>query len=344
MVVLNTFGKIEPMCISHKLKLYISNLPCSEDNNWKDEVLQEMKIAIGRNILECKKLGREPSINIQEIHAKRFPDSNLTKDASEDALLQEIADNMICIYFNYEYEDMPMGDWTTNCFDGRLCEEDYAEKVVDFLSFLSYDHDERIPAYAPQWVYSSNEDNPLPHRIFWGGPSIADSLDSLIEWGRMLDVFLVERSDYLQFDFLANALHEDRKCNTYHFLRSYSLCQLLLEKDKESELDWKLPMFLDGHHTDDERKHVAYLLRKIRNKIAHGDFAAYEAEIERYAVDVLDGKYIYDYSEYSRQNWCLLNACWKLDEAIRQMLILALTDRDALRKVKNAKSEEVLNN
>uniref|UniRef100_UPI003F4F293A hypothetical protein n=1 Tax=Klebsiella pneumoniae TaxID=573 RepID=UPI003F4F293A len=79
-------------------------------------------------------------------------------------------------------------------------------------------------------------------------------------------------------------------------------------------------------------------------KIAHGDFVAYESEIEQYAVDVLDGKYYYDYTEYSRQNWCLLNACCKLDDAIRQMLIIALTNRDTLRKIKNAKDIEALKN
>ena len=344
MVVLNTYGKIAPLCISQKLKLYISNLPRSEDDDWHTELLQEMRIALARNVLECNKLEVEPSIHLRDLHSKRFPNSVLPQDASVDALLTEIADNMICLYFDYEYDDMPMGDWTTNCFDGRLCEEDYAEKIVDFLMFLSYGRDERIPKYTPQWIYSSNEDNPMPHRIFWSGPSIEECLDSLIDWGHMLDVFLVERSDYLQFDFLANALHEDGKYNTYHFLRSYSLCQLLLEKDKEAELDWKLPMFLDNQYTEEERAHIAFLLRRIRNKIAHGDFAAYENEIEQYAVDVLDGRYNYDYSEYSRQNWCLLNACCKLDEALRQMLILALTDRAALQKIKKAKSPDALNN
>ena len=284
----------------------------------------------------------EPNIHVRELHAKRFPNSLLSKDAPVEALLKEIADNMICLYFNYRYEDMPMGDWTTNCFDGRFCEEDYAEKIVDILGFLSCNHDERIPTYAPQWIYSSNEDHPLPHRFFWGGPPISECLDSLVKWGNILDVFLNERSDYLQFDFLANALHEERKHNTYHFLRSYSLCQLLLERDMESELDWKLPLFIYAPYTKDEKDRIAYLLRRIRNKIAHGDFAAYEKEIERYAVDVLDGRYHFDYSEYSRQNWCLLNACCKLDDAIRQMLILALTDRETLRKVKNAKSIEEL--
>ena len=41
-----------PLCISQKLKLYISNLPCSEDDDWHTELLQEMKIALARNVLE----------------------------------------------------------------------------------------------------------------------------------------------------------------------------------------------------------------------------------------------------------------------------------------------------
>lgn len=343
MIVINAYGKIEPVCISQKLKLYISNLPCSEDDDWNEELKQEMKLALTKNILECSKSGTEPNLHLRDIHAKQFPNSQLPSDASVDAVLQEIADNMICLYFDYEYEDMPMGDWTTNCFDGRLCEEDYAEKIVDFLVFIARGHDKRIPSYTPQWIYSSNEDNPLPYRFFWGGPHIANCLDSLIQWGSMLDNFLEERNDYLQLDFLANAIHENEKCNTYHFLRSYSLCQLLLEKDKESELDWKLPMFLDDCYSTDEKDHIASLLRRIRNKIAHGDFVAYEEELECYAADVLGEEFDYDYSEYSRHNWCLLNACCKLNDAIRRMLILALTDRDYLRKVKNAKTPEALN-
>jgi len=344
MVILNTYGRIDPICISQKLKLYIANLPQDEGNDWNTDLVGEMRVALGRHILECNKLDMTPNIDIRAYHSIRFPNSPLSNDATIDDILKEIADNMIYLYFDYEYDDLPMGDWTSNCFDGRFCEEDYAEKIVNFLMFLSYDHDPRIPSYTPQWIYSSNEDNPLPHRFFWGGPHISRCLDSLMQWGQMLDYFLEERSDYLQFDFLANALHEDEKYNTYHFLRSYSLCQSLLEKDKESELDWKLPQFLGTRHTEDEKKHIAKLLRRIRNKIAHGDFAAFEKEIEQYAVDVLDGKFDYDYSEYSRQNWCLLNTCCELDDAVRRMLILALTDKDSLRKIKSTKTNENNNN
>ena len=41
MVVLNVSGKIEPICISDKLKLYISNLPNEEENNWNKELVNE---------------------------------------------------------------------------------------------------------------------------------------------------------------------------------------------------------------------------------------------------------------------------------------------------------------
>lgn len=221
MVILNTYGRIDPICISQKLKLYIANLPQHEGNDWNTDLVGEMRVALGRHILECNKLDMTPNIDIRAYHAIRFPNSPLSNDATIDDILKEIADNMIYLYFDYEYDDLPMGDWTSNCFDGRFCEEDYAEKIVDFLMFLSYDHDPRIPSYTPQWIYSSNEDNPLPHRFFWGGPHISGCLDSLMQWGQMLDYFLEERSDYLQFDFLANALHEDGKYNTYHFLRSY---------------------------------------------------------------------------------------------------------------------------
>ena len=52
MVVLNIFGKIEPICISNKLKLYISNLPNEESNNWNKGLVDEMRAAVKMNIIE----------------------------------------------------------------------------------------------------------------------------------------------------------------------------------------------------------------------------------------------------------------------------------------------------
>lgn len=150
MVVLNIFGKIEPICISDKLKLYISNLPNGESNNWNKGLVDEMRAAMKMNIIESEKLGMKPNIDIREIYSQRFQQTSLPDDTTEDVYLQKIADNMICLYFDYSYQYMPLGDWDTNCFDGRLCEEDYAEKVIDFINFASNGKSTQIPSFVPR--------------------------------------------------------------------------------------------------------------------------------------------------------------------------------------------------
>ena len=61
---------------------------------------------------------------------------------------------MICIYLDYSYDDMPMGGWDKNPFDGRICEKDYTEIIMDFLDFMAYGTDVQMP----MWIYSSNYD------------------------------------------------------------------------------------------------------------------------------------------------------------------------------------------
>lgn len=45
MVVLNCYGKIDKICISTKLGLYLSNLPDSPENNWKEQLEKELKLS-----------------------------------------------------------------------------------------------------------------------------------------------------------------------------------------------------------------------------------------------------------------------------------------------------------
>ena len=46
MVVLNFYGKIEPICISEKLGLYIANLPSEEHNEWRGALANELELAV----------------------------------------------------------------------------------------------------------------------------------------------------------------------------------------------------------------------------------------------------------------------------------------------------------
>ena len=68
-------------------------------------------------------------------------------------------------------------------------------------------------------------------------------------------------------------------------------------------LSYKDSYLIDCQMT--KKQLCAKLLRQLRNKIAHGDFIAFEEKIEEYAIRFLDGKFEFDYSEYSRKNGLL---------------------------------------
>lgn len=330
MVVLNMQKKISPICISKKLKLYISNLPNDKDNNWNEELCSELWAILRYSEIDAQKLGIIQKNNLQEIYKNYYPNESLPDGVTENVCIQNIVDCMICLYFNYDYEDMPMGDWTTNCFDGRFCEEDYAEKIVDFINFLSHGQNKLLPIPTPQWIYSSNYDEINLYRIFWGGADATPYIESMKKWGELIDNFLCSRNDYLLLDYLMNSIHKDNEYNEYHLLKAFSLCQLFLEKERESELDVKLLTFIDARYSQKEKEACVKLLRRMRNKIAHGDFLAFEEIVEEFAATLMDGRFWFDYSELSRKNWIIQNVCCLMDDIVRKLIQILLLDRKQL--------------
>ena len=105
--------------------------------------------------------------------------------------------------------------------------------------------DYAIPKPVKQWTFSSNHDGIDYWRIFWGGEESAEYILALQEWGKLFDSFLCSRNDYLLFDYLVNTIHKDNEYNENHLIKAFSLCQLFLERHKESELDAKLPQFFE---------------------------------------------------------------------------------------------------
>ena len=335
MVVLNFYGKIEPICISEKLGLYLSNLPNEEFNEWKDELADELELAVKADKIYQEKLGTNYPCGIIRLYHSLFPKETIPESFSKEHY-SKIAEQMICIYQEYDYEDMPLGGWETNCFDGRLCEEDYSENIIVFINFISCSHtvDCRLPNLVPQWTYSSNYDEIDHYRIFWGGERSEDYISALLKWGNFFDDFLCSRNDYLLFDYLVNTIHKDNEYNENHLMKAFSICQLFLEKERESELDYKLPQFFRPNFTETELKRQAELFRKMRNKIAHGDFEALETVIETYATEFMDGRFAFDYSECSRKNWTIQHVCCELDYAVRELMCMMLVDREKLDKIK----------
>ena len=337
MVVLNFYGNIERICISKKLGLYIANLPNDEYNNWLDELVGEIQLAVKADSIYQEKLGTAYPCGIIELYQKLFS-SDIQPETFTKEQCARIANKMICIYQRYDYADMPLGGWDTNCFDGRLCEEDYSEKIIDFINFMAHSDQTgyTIPKPVPQWTFSSNHDGIDHWRIFWGGEEAAEYIAALQAWGRIFDSFLCSRNDYLLFDYLVNTIHKDNEYNENHLMKAFSLCQLFLEKHKESELDAKLPQFFRTRIPKTDMKRQAELFRKMRNKIAHGDFLAFEKVVETYASEFMDGYFSFDYSEYSRKNWAVLHVCCELDDVVRKLLCMLLFNRTELERIKNS--------
>lgn len=331
MVVLNFYGKIKPICISEKLGLFISNLPNTKFNKWQDALASDLELALKANKIYQDRLGTNYPSGITELYHKLFP-KEIPPLIYGKKDFERIAKRMIHIHLEYSYEDMPLGGWDTNCFDGRLCEEDYAEKIINFIGYISMlrDPDYILPKPVPQWNYSSNCDEINYNRIFWGGESAAEYIPALKEWGRVFDNFLCKRKDYLLFDYLVNTIHKDNEYNESHLMKSFALCQLFLEKEKERGLDKKLSPFLTCLDSNANMTRQAELFRKMRNKIAHGDFVAFEDLVETYAAEFLDGHFDFDYSEYSRKNWVIQHVCCELDDAVRKLIYMLLFNKSKL--------------
>lgn len=336
MVVLNFYGEIEPVCISEKLGLFVSNLPNTKFNEWKEELVDELELAVKADKIYQEKIGTNFPCRIVELYHKLFPEESQPL-IYEKNHFEKIANKMICIYQKYLYEDMPLGGWATNCFDGRFCEEDYSEKIIDFINYISdiKGFAYTLPRPIPQWVYSSNYDEIDHYRIFWGGEPAAEYILALKEWGKLFDNFLCTREDYLLFDYLVNTIHKDNEYNESHLMKSFALCQLFLEGEKERELDKKLAQFLTCLDLNMDIIRQAELFRKMRNKIAHGAFLEFENIVETYATEFLDGYFTFDYSEYSRKNWTIQHVCCELDDAVRKMICMLLFDKAKLMKIKN---------
>lgn len=327
MVVLDAFGKIERTLISEKLKLYVANLPNNQENDWQASLEEELKTALLVDSIEAQKLSVPCRRNIKQLFESIFPNCDYNESLSNEMMIHILAENMVCLFFDYDYCDMPLGDWTENCFDGRFCEDDYAEKVIHFINFLSgteylMSNPPLVPAPVPNWIYSSNHDDDRKNyiRLLWGGGTAEPYIETLKKWGQAFDDFLISPNAYYQLDYLFESIYKDNEYNNYHFFKTYSLCEMLLGTENVEDKDRAISEFLVNQE-ESKRIHEACLLRQIRNKIGHGDFEAYRKKKEEYAQNFMDGAFWFDYTEYSRQNWITLHICCQMESVLRKLLL-----------------------
>lgn len=349
MVILNLLGKIEKTYISNKLGIYISNLPDGGEtnfNNWQEGMKETLQIAYETEKLYSSqfigKFGSGPD-NVFETRFYEKAKKILNQNEEENEIILDkyidyLSQNMICIDIDCQNCEIPYGENTYSCFDWGTCEDEPVEKILDFLRFVALSENDSVA--FPYCIYSTNQMREREYRyIFSGTTDIAEPIAELKRWGVLLDKYLVSENEFYQLDYLCNALFELElgRRDTYHYMKLYSLCALFLEKDKELELDYKLPCLMDLSISDSDRAGMAELMRKIRNKIAHGDYKKFNELLESYAKKYMDGTYWFDYSEYTRPSWVLLHISCKLEEILRTLINMMVKDNSKVVELRNMK-------
>lgn len=197
-----------------------------------------------------------------------------------------------------------------------------------------------VGKHTPTCIYSSNQDYFKKTRVlsvlqFKRVKSTEKYIADLQKWGQKIDKFLEGENDYYKLDYIVNALCKDNEYNTNHLFKNFSILEMLLVREgaKTNTIDNKLSIFLyEGYK--DEGKNVARLLRQMRNKIGHGDFSGFYEKAEEYATLYMVN-YHFDYSEYSRLNWILLNVCCLLDDILGKVLKVMFNDKSKLIEIDN---------
>lgn len=350
MVILNILGKIEKTYLSDKLGLYISNLPDGGElnwNNWQEGIKETLQIAYETEKLEASryigKFGSGPNnifeTRVYERATKILKQNEEEKEIIVDKYIDFLSENMICIDIDYQNCEIPYGENAYSCFDWGSCEDEPVEKILGFLGFVARGIENKSVIF-PYCIYSTNQKRDQDYRfLFSGTTDIDEPIAELKKWGNQLDKYLMSEKEFYQLDYLCNALFdlEIGGKNTYQYMKLYSLCALFLEKEKEVELDYKLPCLMDLSIPVSDRVGMAELMRKIRNKIAHGDFEKLNELLECYAQKYMDGKFWFDYSEYTRSSWVLLHISCRLEEILNALINLMLIDNSKVIELRNMK-------
>ena len=259
---------------------------------------------------------------------------------------------MVCIQIN-NFENS-MLTLKNKEIDNPTCEDSFEYKFIQFFQFLANHNmveNEReyispLCVYHTEstgkgmgilrsLVYRFGKNERIDHSCFFNR-HIAD----LIKFGEILDNYLESVEDFLELDYLIDAIYRDISYNAYHLFKFASLIEMLIINPKTKgktcgELESKLPAFLANNRlsTEEEKRQFCSMIRVIRNKIGHGDFKQLHKKLEEYAGCFMKN-YWFDYYEYSHINWIYLNLCCELNQIVSNIIWKKLIHKQEVKDLK----------
>ena len=352
MVLLNMYGKIRPTTISQKLGIAI----CNPTSDWvaglQDDFREEILIHNHR-MESFEKAGHDISWAIGRYDLEQII-NHLGWHESGKTAMQIIAEHLIEIkVLDFDNSMLQMKN---EYLDSPTCEPQYSRKFLNFCSMVqsSKSAQKIIPGQIPFSTYNSDDFNVKPlvlnylEAMLRPHPNHKSSVDiysacgikSLKHLGILIDNFLVSDEDFWLLDYIMNAVFFDVEQNAYHIFTIMSLIEMLIINPKGNgkmvgEIEQKLPQFLSYHIEASQRMLFAEIMRKLRNKIGHGDFKAVQQLLEQYRQSFMK-KFWFDEFEYSIESWIYGNICMHLDEALNEILWLMLFDNDQLMSIQRS--------
>lgn len=343
MVLMNMYGKIKPTIISTKLGIGICNPTSDWIKGLQDEFMEEILIH-NHKISSFKQTGMNVSWA-----TGRYDLQNIVEQLGwqEDGkpFMQIIAENLIEIQVS-DFANSLL-QMKNEKMDSPTCEPQYTRKFLNFCCKVqsSKSAQKVIPEQIPFSTYNSDDfqGKPLiinylqamlhPHPAY--KITVPDytqgGITSLKKIGKLVDGFLVTDKDYWLFDYIINGLFSKDDYNAYHIFKTMSLIEMLVINPKGNgktagEIERKLPQFLSDRIPRKGGELFSQIMRKLRNKIGHGDFEAVQQLLEQYRQSFMQN-FWFDEIEYSVENWTYQNICLRLEEALNEILWLMLSDK-----------------
>lgn len=349
MIILSVYGKIPRTIISKKLGVAISNLPKDWEDGIQEDIREELHIR-EFDITKYKKYAND-SFEIKQYDLIQLLNSTPLQGicnvaSSEDENIKVVAENLIGISVD-DFENS-MLKYKNDSLDSPSCEAEYCVKFLRFLNYIRDAHSSTLKT-LPRAIYVSDNYNQKPLILNYLSAAsknktplnVNKTIEDMVQVGKYVDDFLQIEDDFWKLDYLINAIAFDNDYNASHLFRTFTLIEMLLINPKnggktKGEISQKMPQFMKGLHslsmTEDDKSDFSELARTIRNKIAHGDFAAVRKNLQLYE-DKFMKSFFYDEFEHSRESWNFISICCELDETLKNILWMMLTDRQSLENI-----------
>lgn len=351
MILINLYGKIEPIILSEKLGVGISNL----HDDWLIGIVDDLKeeMLLRDYYLETSKKYNFGDFIIRQHEPKKIVVDAFWADVLDEGVdyyLQEIANNLVQLEV-LEFEKSLLQ--LKNChLYSPTCEVQYPLKFIRFCHILTESSVARnhCNTNIPLMTYNPDKFNSKPLILNYVSSMVTKqnelnayndkAIQSMKYVGNLVDNFLESDRDFWIFDYIINAIDESEDYNAYYLFKIMSLIEMLIINPNgngktHGELEKKLPRFLQNQLIDNENSELfCKIARKLRNKIAHGDFVEFQNLLEEYRTNFMKN-FWYDEFEYSVESWTINSICLSLKSALSEILFEFFSNKEEFIRFQN---------